>query len=106
MSEVGVPAPVALVTGASSGTGRDTAFALAEAGYDVALVGRRTEALDAAAARISELGRRALALPADVTDAGAVAVAITEFLAWSTPPASPARSATRLANMRSRISTR
>ncbi len=76
-------APVALVTGASSGTGRDTAFALAEAGYDVGLIGRRAEALDATAADIAQLGRRALALPADVTDSEAVALAITAFLDWS-----------------------
>ncbi len=83
MSKTDVPARVALVTGASSGTGRDTAFALAAAGYDVALVGRRAEALDAAAAGISEAGRRALALPADVTDAQAVAETIKTFLTWS-----------------------
>jgi NAD(P)-dependent dehydrogenase (short-subunit alcohol dehydrogenase family) len=71
------------VTGASSGTGRDTAFALAKAGYDVGLVGRRADALDEAAARISETGRQALVLPADVTDDQAVAAAIKTFLAWS-----------------------
>ena len=75
--------PVALVTGASSGTGRDTAFALAAAGYDVALVGRRGNALDEAVVQISEAGHRALALPADVTDAQTVADALKSFLVWS-----------------------
>jgi 3-hydroxybutyrate dehydrogenase/3-oxoacyl-[acyl-carrier protein] reductase len=76
-------APVALVTGASSGTGRDIAFALAEAGYDVGLVARRTQALSEAAERIVGMGRQALALTADVTDARAVATAIANFVAWS-----------------------
>jgi len=75
--------PVALITGASSGTGLDTAFALAEAGYDVGLLARRTQALSEAAERIAGMGREALVLTADVTDAGAVANAIAAFLAWS-----------------------
>ena len=73
----------ALVTGASSGTGRETAFALAQAGYDLGLVGRRVDALDEAAAQISETGRRALALPTDITDAQAVAETMKTFLTWS-----------------------
>src|SRR3546814_8447177 len=35
--------PVAVVTGASAGVGRATAIALAEAGYDVGLIARRSE---------------------------------------------------------------
>jgi 3-hydroxybutyrate dehydrogenase/3-oxoacyl-[acyl-carrier protein] reductase len=73
----------ALVTGASSGTGRDTALALADAGYDVGLVGRRTGLLDEAVAEIAALGRPALALTADVTDADAVGAAMKTFLDWS-----------------------
>jgi 3-hydroxybutyrate dehydrogenase/3-oxoacyl-[acyl-carrier protein] reductase len=83
VSETDLRQPVALVTGASSGTGRDTAIALAEAGYDVGLIGRRADALDEAAAQIAEAGRRALVLPADVTDAQAVAEAMKTFLSWS-----------------------
>ena len=37
---------IALVTGAGSGIGRHSALALADAGYAVALAGRRQEALD------------------------------------------------------------
>ena len=58
---------VALVTGASRGLGRAMALALAEAGADVALMARSREALEETASAVTALGRRALALPADVT---------------------------------------
>lgn len=56
--------PRALVTGGGRGIGRATALALARAGWDVAVTWHRREreAQDAAAA-ISAIGRRALALP-------------------------------------------
>ncbi|HSI47190.1 MAG TPA: SDR family NAD(P)-dependent oxidoreductase [Ideonella sp.] len=75
--------PVALVTGASSGTGRDIAIALAEDGCDVGILGRRTAALEETAQRIRALGRRACVLTADVCDERAVASAVEVFLAWS-----------------------
>ena len=75
--------PMALVTGASSGTGRDVAIALAEDGCDVAVLGRRTAALEATAACIRALGRRACVLAVDLRDEQAVAAAVECFLAWS-----------------------
>ena len=71
---------VAIVTGAGSGIGRAVALALGEAGWRVALAGRRHEALAGTAA----LGSAAmLAFPCDVTDAASVdalfEAAVVEF---------------------------
>ena len=63
---------VALVSGAGTGIGRATSLALAAAGADVALLGRRKEPLDEVAALIGGIGRRAVVCPVDVTDASAV----------------------------------
>ncbi len=59
---------VAVVTGAGGGIGRAAAAALAEAGADLALVGRNIEKLETAAADVRKTGRRALVVDADVTD--------------------------------------
>ncbi|PZR55471.1 short-chain dehydrogenase [Xylanimonas oleitrophica] len=72
------PARTALVTGASRGIGRSLALGLAEAGLDVALVARDRTALDAVAAGVRDAGRRAVVLPAEVTDAGQVRAAVAE----------------------------
>jgi 2-dehydro-3-deoxy-D-gluconate 5-dehydrogenase len=59
---------VAVVTGAGGGIGRAAAVALAEAGADLALVGRNVEKLETTAAAVEKTGRRALVVEADVTD--------------------------------------
>src|SRR6185312_14832601 len=69
---------VAIVTGASSGIGEATAFRLATLGAKVAVAARRTDNLDALAARITAAGGSALALPLDVTDRTAVNAAAEE----------------------------
>jgi NAD(P)-dependent dehydrogenase (short-subunit alcohol dehydrogenase family) len=76
-------APVAFVTGATRGTGREIALALAAEGYDVALLGRTAEQLDTLVTEITGSGRRALPLVADITDALAIDRAMTRFLDWS-----------------------
>lgn len=60
-------AKIALVTGAGTGVGRAVAIALAKAGYNLVLAGRRKEPLDAVAAEINTIGQQALAVPTDVS---------------------------------------
>lgn len=57
-----------LVTGASRGIGHALALGLAEAGADVAVSARDTEALVKVAEQVEALGRHAVVLPCDVTD--------------------------------------
>lgn len=74
---------VAFVTGASAGTGREIARALGACGHDVALVGRRRDALSALADEIVAMGQRALVLPIDLTDAETIAEGVGHFVEWS-----------------------
>ncbi len=59
---------VALVTGASSGIGEATAFALAQEGASVAIAARRADRLEALAKRITDGGGKALVIVADIAD--------------------------------------
>lgn len=60
----------AVVTGSGRGIGRGIALGLAEAGADVVVTGRRRHEVAAVAAEVEDRGRRALALPMDLRDAG------------------------------------
>src|SRR3954469_19340340 len=62
-----LPGKRLFITGGSRGLGREMALACADAGADVALVGRDPDTLDRTAADIRALGRAALAIPADVS---------------------------------------
>jgi NADP-dependent 3-hydroxy acid dehydrogenase YdfG len=61
------PGMTAVITGAGSGMGLETARLLARDGAAVVLLGRRQEALDAVATTIRAEGGTALALAADIT---------------------------------------
>jgi len=67
---------VVLVTGASSGIGKETAVAFGRQGARVALAARRRELLRQVAADVTAAGGRALVVPVDVTDARAVRAAV------------------------------
>ena len=63
---------VVAITGASAGVGRAAAREFARSGADVALLARNGDALENARAEVESYGRRALAIPLDVSDADAV----------------------------------
>ncbi|WP_138933000.1 SDR family oxidoreductase [Roseovarius arcticus] len=66
-----------LITGASSGIGRATALEFLNAGWRVGLLARREDALK----QIADAHEHAVALPCDVTDAGAMERAFKQFVA-------------------------
>lgn len=68
MPEFSLAGKTAIVTGAGKGIGRAIALGLAESGADVALAARTESDLSEVATEIRGLGRRAIALPTDVSD--------------------------------------
>lgn len=72
---------VAIVTGAGSGIGRASATLLAEHGVDVVLAGRKRDPLEATAASVRALGRRATVIPTDVKDPEACERLVSQALA-------------------------
>jgi 7-alpha-hydroxysteroid dehydrogenase len=64
---------VAVVTGAGRGIGAATAVALAQAGADVVISARTEDQLAKVAREIGAAGRRAVVVPADLSDLDAVA---------------------------------
>ena len=75
----------ALITGGGTGICRGISLALAAHGCDVAITSRKKEHLEPTAREIEGLGRRAVAVPADVRDPVAVEAAVNEVMgaaAW------------------------
>jgi NAD(P)-dependent dehydrogenase (short-subunit alcohol dehydrogenase family) len=59
---------VVVVSGVGPGLGRSIALASARAGADVVLAARTSSRLDEVAKEVTALGRRGVAVPADITD--------------------------------------
>ena len=70
---------VAVVTGANTGIGQGIAVALAQAGADIALVGR--SAPDETVRLVSALGRRCLAVSADLSTIAPIGDVVAEVVA-------------------------
>jgi 3-oxoacyl-[acyl-carrier protein] reductase len=70
------PAPVVVVTGASSGVGRGIALACAEAGWTVWVAARREPEGTAVADEVTALGGHGRFVPCEVGDAASVAAAV------------------------------
>src|SRR5579871_6519431 len=71
----------ALVTGGGTGIGRAIAIGLAEAGADVAVLSRREDNLETTAAAVRAQARRALAVPADISQVANIEPAIARVVA-------------------------
>ena len=67
LKEYSLEGKAAIVTGAGRGIGKGIALTLAEAGADVTVAARTVEQIEGTAKEIRKLGRRALAVPTDVT---------------------------------------
>jgi NAD(P)-dependent dehydrogenase (short-subunit alcohol dehydrogenase family) len=70
--QINLEGKVALVTGGGRGIGRAIALAQAEAGADVCVTARTERQIQETAEMIRGMGRSALPVSADATDAAAV----------------------------------
>lgn len=68
--------PLAIITGAADGIGRETAWLLARKGYSIAAVGRTAASLDVLTAALRQEGHTADALRVDVADPAATHAAL------------------------------
>jgi NAD(P)-dependent dehydrogenase (short-subunit alcohol dehydrogenase family) len=76
----GLSGRTAVVTGGSSGIGREIALALGRAGARVIVLARRPEPLAEVVAELAKHGAEGSAISADLANRGAVRVAITEII--------------------------
>jgi NAD(P)-dependent dehydrogenase (short-subunit alcohol dehydrogenase family) len=71
---------VAVVTGGGSGLGQAMSLAMARAGADIVVAGRRLEPLQETVTAVQQLGRRGLAVSTDITLSAQVAHLMQEAL--------------------------
>ena len=72
---------LAIVTGGGTGLGKITSLIMAKEGCDIVVAARRVGAIEQTAKEVRDLGRRALAIPTDVTDSGQVANMVERTIA-------------------------
>ena len=72
----GLAGRVAVVTGGSSGIGREMAIALGRAGASIILIARRPGPLEEAANHLSSLGINVTSLPVDIRDTEAIRTSV------------------------------
>ncbi len=70
---------VVVITGASAGIGRAVVRRSAASGYDVGLIARGEDGLEAAGAEVRREGHRAVVVPCDVANAETVEAAATQI---------------------------
>ena len=70
--EYNLEGKLAIVTGAGRGIGKAISLVLAEVGADIVVAARTKEQIEGAAEEVRQLGRRALAIATDVTQADQV----------------------------------
>jgi short-subunit dehydrogenase len=75
-----------LITGASRGIGAAAARAFAQAGYQLLLVARSSDALEALASELRSHGQRVETLALDLADAQAIAPGLAELLSRGLTP--------------------
>src|SRR6266496_1674066 len=79
-NELALTGQVALVTGASSGLGRATALALAQAGADLVLLARSADDLQRVVTELTPSGSRVVAFPGDVAHEDDIVNAVTHAI--------------------------
>ena len=79
--ELGLNGKVAIVTGPAKGMGAAITLALAKEGVDLCLAGRDMDAIAPVTAEVKKLGRKAIQVRCDVTDAAQVDQVVKETLA-------------------------
>jgi len=72
LSRLSLDGKAIVITGGGTGLGREMTLAMARAGADLVIASRRVALIEEVARLVREVGRRSLAVTADVTDSGQV----------------------------------